>query len=39
MRSLRAVVSIVIPVYNEQGNLPLLFQRLYPVLNFHAGRA
>ncbi|MDF9827441.1 undecaprenyl-phosphate 4-deoxy-4-formamido-L-arabinose transferase [Ereboglobus sp. PH5-10] len=26
-------VSIVIPVYNEQGNLPLLFQRLYPVLD------
>ncbi len=26
-------VSVVIPVYNEQGNLPLLFQRLYPVLD------
>jgi undecaprenyl-phosphate 4-deoxy-4-formamido-L-arabinose transferase len=26
-------ISIVIPVYNEQGNLPLLFRRLYPVLD------
>jgi undecaprenyl-phosphate 4-deoxy-4-formamido-L-arabinose transferase len=26
-------VSIVIPVYNEQGNLPTLFERLYPVLD------
>jgi undecaprenyl-phosphate 4-deoxy-4-formamido-L-arabinose transferase len=26
-------VSIVIPVYNEEENLPLLFQRLYPVLD------
>jgi len=26
-------VSIVIPVYNEEDNLPLLFQRLYPVLD------
>ena len=30
----RAVdLSIVIPVYNEEGNLPLLFERLYPVLD------
>lgn len=26
-------VSVVIPVYNEEGNLPLLFSRLYPVLD------
>ena len=26
-------VSVVIPVYNEELNLPLLFQRLYPVLD------
>jgi undecaprenyl-phosphate 4-deoxy-4-formamido-L-arabinose transferase len=26
-------ISVVIPVYNEEGNLPLLFQRLYPVLD------
>jgi undecaprenyl-phosphate 4-deoxy-4-formamido-L-arabinose transferase len=26
-------VSVVIPVYNEQGNLPTLFARLYPVLD------
>ncbi|HEX3728610.1 MAG TPA: glycosyltransferase [Opitutaceae bacterium] len=26
-------VSVVIPVYNEEANLPLLFQRLYPVLD------
>lgn len=26
-------VSVVIPVYNEQGNLPVLFERLYPVLD------
>jgi undecaprenyl-phosphate 4-deoxy-4-formamido-L-arabinose transferase len=26
-------LSIVIPVYNEQLNLPLLFSRLYPVLD------
>ena len=26
-------ISVVIPVFNEQGNLPLLFQRLYPVLD------
>lgn len=26
-------LSIVIPVYNEQLNLPTLFQRLYPVLD------
>ena len=26
-------LSIVIPVYNEEANLPLLFQRLYPVLD------
>lgn len=25
-------VSIVIPVYNEEAVLPLLFARLYPVL-------
>jgi undecaprenyl-phosphate 4-deoxy-4-formamido-L-arabinose transferase len=27
------VLSIVIPVYNEESNLPVLFQRLYPVLD------
>ncbi len=27
------ILSIVIPVYNEEANLPLLFQRLYPVLD------
>jgi len=26
-------VSVVIPVFNEQGNLPTLFSRLYPVLD------
>jgi len=26
-------VSVVIPVYNEEGNLPTLFSRLYPVLD------
>ena len=26
-------LSVVIPVYNEQSNLPTLFQRLYPVLD------
>jgi undecaprenyl-phosphate 4-deoxy-4-formamido-L-arabinose transferase len=26
-------LSIVIPVYNEESNLPVLFQRLYPVLD------
>lgn len=26
-------VSVVIPVFNEEGNLPLLFSRLYPVLD------
>ena len=26
-------VSVVIPVYNEEGNLPTLFARLYPVLD------
>lgn len=26
-------LSVVIPVYNEQGNLPTLFSRLYPVLD------
>lgn len=26
-------ISVVIPVYNEQGNLPTLFARLYPVLD------
>lgn len=26
-------LSVVIPVYNEQGNLPLLFERIYPVLD------
>lgn len=26
-------VSVVIPVYNEEGNLPTLFTRLYPVLD------
>ncbi|HEY1792699.1 MAG TPA: glycosyltransferase [Opitutaceae bacterium] len=26
-------VSVVIPVYNEEPNLPLLFKRLYPVLD------
>ena len=28
-----AFLSIVIPVYNEEANLPTLFQRLYPVLD------
>jgi undecaprenyl-phosphate 4-deoxy-4-formamido-L-arabinose transferase len=26
-------ISVVIPVYNEEPNLPLLFSRLYPVLD------
>ena len=26
-------VSVVIPVYNEEANLPMLFSRLYPVLD------
>ncbi len=26
------LITIVIPVYNEQGNLPQLFDRLYPVM-------
>jgi undecaprenyl-phosphate 4-deoxy-4-formamido-L-arabinose transferase len=26
-------LSVVIPVYNEEANLPLLFRRLYPVLD------
>ena len=26
-------LSVVIPVYNEEGNLPTLFSRLYPVLD------
>jgi undecaprenyl-phosphate 4-deoxy-4-formamido-L-arabinose transferase len=26
-------VSIVIPVYNEEGNLPVLFSRIYPVMD------
>lgn len=26
-------VSVVIPVYNEEANLPVLFSRLYPVLD------
>lgn len=26
-------LSVVIPVYNEQSNLPTLFERLYPVLD------
>ena len=26
-------LSVVIPVYNEEGNLPTLFARLYPVLD------
>ncbi len=26
-------VSVVIPVYNEEANLPTLFERLYPVLD------
>lgn len=26
-------LSVVIPVYNEEANLPLLFSRLYPVLD------
>ena len=30
-------VSIVIPVYNEEANLPLLYQRLAPVLDAIAG--
>ena len=26
-------ISVVIPVYNEEGNLPTLFARLYPVMD------
>ena len=26
-------LSVVIPVYNEEANLPVLFGRLYPVLD------
>ena len=26
-------LSVVIPVYNEEGNLPMLFARLYPILD------
>ena len=26
-------LSVVIPVFNEEGNLPMLFSRLYPVLD------
>ncbi len=26
-------VSVVIPVYNEEEGLPLLFERLYPALD------
>lgn len=26
-------ISVVIPVFNEEANLPLLFERLYPVLD------
>ena len=26
-------LSVVIPVFNEEGNLPTLFSRLYPVLD------
>jgi undecaprenyl-phosphate 4-deoxy-4-formamido-L-arabinose transferase len=26
-------ISVVVPVYNEEANLPSLFQRLYPVLD------
>ena len=26
-------LSVVIPVYNEEANLPALFDRLYPVLD------
>ena len=26
-------VSVVIPVFNEEANLPVLFNRLYPVLD------
>ena len=34
MSSASAVnLSVVIPVFNEQGNLPTLFSRLYPVLD------
>ncbi|GAA5126299.1 glycosyltransferase [Luteolibacter yonseiensis] len=29
----RIDISVVVPVYNEQGNLPALFARLYPVLD------
>ena len=29
----RPEISVVIPVYNEEPNLPLLFSRLYPVLD------
>ena len=31
--SLKPQVSIVIPVYNEQAVLPMLFERLYPALD------
>ncbi len=34
MSSLHPVrLSVVIPVFNEEGNLPMLFSRLYPVLD------
>jgi undecaprenyl-phosphate 4-deoxy-4-formamido-L-arabinose transferase len=28
----RPYISVVIPVYNEEGNIPRLFERLYPVM-------
>ena len=31
-------LSVVIPVYNEEANLPVLFARLYPVLDAHGRR-
>jgi undecaprenyl-phosphate 4-deoxy-4-formamido-L-arabinose transferase len=33
MSAATPVVSVVIPVYNEEANLPTLFARLYPVLD------
>ncbi len=33
MKAESVELSVVIPVYNEEANLPLLFQRLYPVLD------
>ncbi len=33
MKAVAPQLSVVIPVYNEEGNLPTLFARLYPVLD------